>query len=256
MTQAKKLKRAIRERARKTGESYTAARRQVLLKARQKRTGAAVPRETRPAPVARTASPSPRTSATRGVVAEATVVEKTGRGLDHWFAVLDAFGGDKGHTALADHLFTAHAVPGWYAQAITLAYEREHGLRQPNQASTGDFQVSVSRVVPATVADVADAIRSPRRRARWLRGADRALVEAFESALTGPKPRPLTLKDAGYARMRYRWDGSTVEIHVLAKPRGASVVASNTGLSDARLVEERRAAWKVALDALKAHLSS
>jgi hypothetical protein len=60
---------------------------------------------------------------------------------------------------------------------------------------------------------------------------------------------------AGYARLRYPWDGPTVEILVYGKPNGASVVASNAGLSEAALVEQRRSRWRAALESLKAHLA-
>jgi hypothetical protein len=84
MTQAKKLKKAIRARAKKTGERYTAARRHVLA-ARQRKSAGTAPR--------------PRTSS-GGTLSGARTLDRTGHGLDHWFKVLDAFGArEKGHTA-------------------------------------------------------------------------------------------------------------------------------------------------------------
>jgi len=245
MTRAKKLKKQIRNRARKTGESYTAARRQVLT-ARAKGT---TPAQTANAP-ATTKGPV-RTSG------EAGVVKKTGHGYDHWFAVLDAFDTrQKGHTAAAEHLYSTHGVPAWHAQMITVAYERARGLRAVNQASTGRFQVSVSRVVPVSVKDVADAIGDPRQRAAWLASADPALRKAMKAAFVGPKAKSVKIKDAHNATFRFKWDGATVEIHIIGKPKGdgTSVVASNTNLPDSSKVEERRAQWRVALDALREHL--
>jgi hypothetical protein len=234
MTQAKKLKRKIRARSRKTGESYAAARRQ-LLSAR-----------TAPAP-----SSAPR--AARGQLNEAAALKTTGHGLAHWFAVLDAFGAaSKGHTAAARHLRDAHGLPGWHSQGITVAYERARGLRAPNQASSGTFRVSVSRAVSASVAEVAAAIREARRRRAWLRGADPGLARALNAALAGG----VKVRDAGHARLRYRWDGTLVEIHVIPKPGGrSSVTASNTKLRGPGQVEERRSQWKPVLDALKAQLA-
>src|SRR5262245_54991154 len=113
MTRARKLKRVIRSRAAKTGESYTAARRQVL-EARRRRAGAPPPEPPR-AP-----APQPR-SRPRRLTSDTAVRKKTGHGLDHWFAVLDAFGArSKGHTASARHLSEAHGVPGWHCQMITV----------------------------------------------------------------------------------------------------------------------------------------
>lgn len=258
MTLQKKLKKTIRARSEKTGESYTAARRQVLL-AREKK---AEPPE-QPAPVAVQESPAaqpipeppapPAKTPSRGQVNDEAARKKTGHGLDHWFAVLDAFGGaTKGHTAAAAHLYKDHGVPGWYAQGITVAYERARGLRDVNQSCTGSFQVSVSKTVPAPVAEVIDALKSPERRAAWLQDADPALVQALEAAFTGDKPREVKTKGDNYAWLRFPWDG-TVVIYIYGKPKGASVVADNSDLPNSDLIEQRRAQWKVALAGLHRH---
>ena len=110
------------------------------------------------------------------------MVEKTGHGFDHWFAVLDAFGAKaKGHTASACHLALEQGVPGWHAQGITVAYERARGLRVMNQAASG-FQVAVSKMVPADMDTVLSALRGPERK-KWLAGADPALRRALDAAL-------------------------------------------------------------------------
>jgi hypothetical protein len=234
MTRASKLKQAIRARARKTGERYTAARRQVL-KARERRH-----------------MPPPPPPAPPGL-SEAAVRARTGRGYDHWFAVLDAFGAAaRGHTAAARHIREDHGVPGWHAQGITVAYERARGLRAMNQAKSG-FQVSVSRVVPGDIETVLAAIRGPARK-RWLAEADPGLRRALESALaTGAKGM---VRGPKRARVRYKWDGADVEL--VAEPRGGRtvVVASNTKLRDAAQVAARRSQWRAALDALKVHLGA
>jgi hypothetical protein len=191
----------------------------------------------------------------KGEVTDESARKATGHGLDHWFAVLDAFGAaGKGHTAAAAHLFTDHGVPGWYAQGITVAFERSRGLREMNQSCTGKFQVSVSKTVSATVPEVIDALKSAERRAAWLSGADPGLAQALDAAFTGDKPREVKTKGEDYAWLRFPWDGRTVEIRITGKPKGASVVADNQDLPDAGLVEPRRAQWKVALAGLKGYL--
>lgn len=243
MTQARKLKKAIRARAAKTGESYTSARRQVLA-ARRRRAA--------PAP----ARPAPRSPA-RGVTSDGAVRKKTGHGFDHWFAVLDAFGARiKGHTASARHLFQEHGVPSWHCQMITVEYERQHGLRVTNQTCDGDFQVSVSRTLSGTVAAIAKLLSDAPRRARWLRAADPQLARAVDAAFTGPKPRAVHFKTPQQARLRFPWDGSTVEIQINGKAGGkATVVASNTKLRGPDDVERRRAVWAAAFDGLGGQLA-
>ena len=165
MTRDHKLKKAIRARAQKTGESYAAARRQYL----------------KPATAAPVAPPENKKA---GGMTEASARRVTGHGLDHWFAVLDAFspGGAKGHTAAARHVAHDHGVPGWHAQGITVAWERARGHRAMNQSCTGTFNVSVSRVVPAEVAAVAAAFQERTARARWLAQVDPALARALTAA--------------------------------------------------------------------------
>ncbi len=244
MTKAKKLKKLIRERSAKTGERYTAARRQVLLA----RTKKATPPLTAAAPA--------RRSPPRVGISDAAAAKKTGHGFDHWFAVLDAFDvASKGHTAAADHLRSTHGVPGWHAQMISVAYERARGLRAVNQASTGGFQVSISRTVRASVAEVAAAIGDARRREQWLKTADPELRRALNAAFSAAKPKQVVLKNASSGRLRYSWDGA-VEIRITGKPKGGgcSVAADNMDLREAGQVERRRVAWRAALDALKEHL--
>lgn len=191
----------------------------------------------------------------KGEITDESVRKATGHGLDHWFAVLEAFGAaEKGHTAAAAHLSKDHGVPGWHAQGITVAFERSRGLREMNQSCTGKFQVSVTKTVPAPVAEVVEAVKSAERRAAWLADADPGLVQAFEAALSGDKPREVKTKGADLAWLRFKWDGSSVEMRITSKPTGASVAVGNEDLPDAGLVEPRRAVWKVALEGLRRHL--
>src|SRR5688572_21428173 len=210
MTEARKLKRAIRARSARTGESYTAARLQ-FLKARQKRTAP----KAAPAPV-----PPPRPTAAPRGLREAAVVAKTGHGYEHWFGVLDAFGAAvKGHTAAARHLANEHGVPGWHSQGITVAYERARGLRAVNQAA-GGFQVAVSKMVPVDLDTALSALRAPARR-KWLSGADPALRRALEAALAvGAKG---VVRGPKRSRVRYKWGATSVELVFEPRRTGTSV---------------------------------
>jgi hypothetical protein len=240
MTEASKLKQIIRARAAKTGERYATARMHVLA-AREKRAT--------PPPPPRPASPSrPMTAG----LSDKAVREKTGQGFDHWFAMLDAFdAAHQGHTAAARHLRVEHGVPGWHAQGITVAYERARGLRAVNQAASG-FQVAVSRAVPADMETVMAAFR-PAARRHWLAGADPELRRALEAALA-PRAKGIA-RGPKRSRARYKWAGTDVELVLEPRARGTSVIASNTKLRDAAQVAERRGQWRVALDALKAHVA-
>lgn len=80
---------------------------------------------------------------------DALVTEKTGRSWDEWVALIDAGPGrDAGHTAIATWLRDAHGVDAWWAQGVTVGYERITGIRLPGQMPDGTFSVSRSRTLP------------------------------------------------------------------------------------------------------------
>jgi hypothetical protein len=245
MTQAKKLKKAIRARAAKTGERYTAARRHVL--AARDRRSTRTKSKTSPRP-----SPSPVEA-----VAEARIRERTGHDLDHWFAVLDAFGAArKGHTAAARHLAKDHGVDGWYTQAITVSYERARGLRAKNQRVSGDYAVTVSKVLDVPLERVADALSRPGERTAWLRGSDPAIEKGLREALSGEKARTVRIRPGKLATLRYPVaDGKRIELYVSPKAAGRSTISvAVTKIPSAAAVEAQRAAWRRAFESLKAHL--
>jgi hypothetical protein len=256
MTRARALKEVIRARAAKTGERYTAARRHVLNELQLRpEPGVRVP--TTPAPVSTTTRSASPASRSKGGVSDATSREKTGHGLEHWFEVIDRFGGvEKGHTASARHLYEAHSVPGWYAQGITVAYERARGVRSVNQRCDGAYEVSVSKVVTGKTADVIKALADRRVRTRWVKDVDARLVKALSAALDSRTSKGIVVRPDGQGRFRYKWGDTTVQLHLLPKAGGkVSIIATNSKLSGSTVVEERRALWRTALGALAQLLS-
>jgi len=246
MTRNRALKQVIRDRAAKTGERYTTARRHVLNDLRSR--PQLVERDAAPAAPA----PPPSSPPTlKGGLSDAKAREKTGHGLAHWFDVLDRFGGvERGHTALARHLVRDHGVPGWHAQGITVAYERARGARAANQRCDGEFEVSVSKVIAASVPDIVKAL-SDRRRRRWTAAVDTDLVTGLAGAFDAPSSRGVIVRPDGQGRFRYKWAGSTVQMSFLPKTSGkVSLVVTNSKLADAADVARCRALWRTALDAL------
>ena len=249
MTQAAKLKSVIRARARKTGESYTTARRQVL--ASRPALPTALPPAFAPRPV-EVASPPPARDprVPRGELSNRTSIKSTGHDLEHWFKILDKFGKTQGHTRAAEYLYTEHKVKAWHGQMIVVTWERRRGLRQENQSCTGTFQVSVSRAIDAPVTGVADFMNDAKSRKAWLETATPALGKAVEEAFASGKT--VEMKKPDYGRLRYKWLSSVVEIRIYGQGAGkSSVVADSSALPDADAVAVRREAFSQALDRLK-----
>jgi hypothetical protein len=248
MTRARALKQAIRTRASRTGERYTTARRHVLTSL------ASAPPSEAPADVQPAAKPEAQIKVTRASSTSQTRIrEKTGQGLEHWFGVLDQFGAvSKGHTAAARHLADAHGVGGWYAQGITVAYERARGVREVNQRCDGAFEVSVSKVIPGDVPSIIRQMTSKRLRGH-LTSSDPALVTALATALDASMSRGFVVRPDGLGRFRYKWEQTTVQMYLTPKPGGkVSVVVTNMQLASSKMVEQRRIAWRAFLASLAA----
>jgi hypothetical protein len=257
MTRARALKTIIRARVAKTGERYTTARRQVLKNLPAKSPVAvAVPIAAPPAPAARSSTAA--TASTKGGLSDAKSREKTGHGLDHWFALLDRFDGvAKGHTAAARHLHEAHGIDGWYAQGITVAYERARGVRAVNQRCDGEYEVSASKVVSAPTKDIVKAFADARERRSWTDGLESDLVSAMSAGFSARTAKGFTVKPNGQAYARFKWNGTTVLVQLWPNRKGKiSVTVTNGKLANAEMVEERRAKWRAALGALATFLSA
>lgn len=238
MTRARALKKIIRSRAARTGERYTTARRHVLKALEERAVRPRVPALPK----------APQAAGRRTGISDARIAERTGHPLDYWFGVLDRFGAvEKGHTASARHLSDQHHVNGWYAQGITVAYERARGVRALNQRCDGAFEVSVSRTIDADARTIVALLCDPARQ-RQLARADAEIV----SALAAAEPRGFVIRPDGLGRFRYKWNDTTVQLYLVPKGGKVSFVATNSRLAGAEMVEDRRSRWRAVLTALAA----
>jgi hypothetical protein len=129
MTKQESFKARVRARMEKTGERYNAARRALIERStsrqRSKSDWVAEPEHS-----------------------EETISANTGRGWEEWKELLDAWSAEsKGHTAIATYLREQHGVDGWWAQSVTLGYERIKGLRLRYQGTDGSFTANKSKTV-------------------------------------------------------------------------------------------------------------
>lgn len=220
MTTQKTLKRRVRARAAKTGESYTTARAQVLRKA--------------DAP-----DPAPDSMALAGVSDEA-MFRGTGKPLAEWFPLLDAWGASEHkHTEIARWLVNEHGVPGWWAQSVTVAWERARGIRVLHQDPAG-FSISVSKTVAAPATRVSDAWTDASLRSAWLPDA------------------PIRVRRSNRGRSaRFDWDEPPSLVGVMLFAKGDAKTQISLGhekLPDAEAAERLKLMWRERLSALKAML--
>jgi hypothetical protein len=186
MTQNKAQKRAIRARMTKTGERYTTAR-HYHLDLHHARNGAdldasAPTEQAEAAEIAAVeqssaveSASSVATSALPPRVAEpgvsdAAVLRATGKDWDTWFALLDAWGGTAHtHPEIARYVHETYGVDGWWAQNVTVGYERARGMRALHERPDG-FSASASKTFPVPIERLFAAFMNDDERERWLDG--------------------------------------------------------------------------------------
>lgn len=211
MPKQKDLKRIVRTRMQKTGESYTAARMQVLQK-----------------------KESPIDYAARAGMRDAAVAEKTGRTWAGWVKRLDAAGcADKPHREIVRHV-AASGAGSWWSQMVAVGYERIRGLREVGQRRGGEYRANKSRTFAVPVDRLFKAFADPRLRRRWL--PEKVVIRTANPH----KTMRLTWEDA-----------TSVEIGFTAKAAGRSAVAvQHSKLADKTAAGRMKALWTERLAAL------
>src|SRR4029077_19696334 len=95
-------------------------------------------------------------------MSDEAVKAKTGRGWMGWFIILNkANAGALTNKDIATLLYEKHNVPGWWAQMITVEYERARGGRQKHEQLDG-FSVSVSKTLQADLGTLYRAFADPK----------------------------------------------------------------------------------------------
>lgn len=223
MTTHKTFKARVRARAAKTGESYTTARAQLL-----RRTDAP-------------AAPPPDAMALVGMTDDA-LKRGSGKGVAEWLEILDAWGAtERRHPEIARWLVSEHGIGGWWAQSITVGYERARGMRAVHQ-QPGGFAISVTKTISVAPDRIPEAWTDASLRAAWLPDAPM-------------RPRA----SRSLRSIRFDWDRppSRVVVEVASKGEAkAQVAMAHEKLPDADAAERLKLMWRVRLAALKELLES
>jgi len=101
-------------------------------------------------------------------MSDEAIKKGSGKTWDEWFALLDAWGAmEKTHTEIARYIADELGVDGWWAQGVTVGYERARGRRAVNQSSDG-FVVNISKTFNMPVADLYEAFAIGTIRDAWI----------------------------------------------------------------------------------------
>src|SRR5688572_15096252 len=174
MTKDKARKQAVRARMAKTGERYSTARHYLLDLHRQEQANPDGASDSAPLPVdaalPTTVALPPR--AAEPGVSDAAVQRATGKSWDEWFALLDAWHGTThNHTEIARHVAETYGIDGWWAQSVTVGYERARGMRALHERPDG-FSMNASKTFSVPVERLFAAFVEQDERERWLESVE------------------------------------------------------------------------------------
>lgn len=219
MTQNKALKRQVRARMSKTGERYTAARRQVVAKTSQSELPTLQP------------TPEAETEPLHG---------PTSRTWSEWVRLLDESGArDMPHPEIVKWLTAVHDVPPWWRQDITVRYEKHIGRRVLGQRGS-TFSATGSKLIAVQAPVARAAWTDETKRARWL-----------------PDVRLSQRPNKAQLAARFDVNDGEGRLVVSFDPRGdnrTSVAIEHEKLPDTKSAEQWSAFWRARLGVLKAML--
>lgn len=184
-------------------------------------------------------------------ISDEAVKKATGKTAKDWFTIIDKAGGtEMTHKEIARFLYDTQGVAGWWAQMVTVEYERARGKRVIGETADVGFEVGVHKTVEISKTAAWKAVTSTSWMSRWLYATPK-LVEkrpfnnekvAGEIRVVKPGERiRLAWKPVGWER------SSTVQITVQTAPSGKTRLAfHHEKLADARMRERMRAHWKAA----------
>lgn len=167
----------------------------------------------------------------RGRIGDEAIKNATGRTRKSWFSLLDKAGAKKmSHTEIAGFLSTSYIPSGWWAQMVTVEYERERGRRKVNENEDG-FLVSVHKTVEMSVA---------RLEKEWKKLALSRVV-AHKHLIQLPTISKRRL-------LRYKADVGNILVYFDERGKGKSrIMVESAKLPSRAMVEENREFWKKAL---------
>ena len=179
------------------------------------------------------------------MTSDEAVKARTGKDWAGWFRVLDRAEAAKlKHKEIATLLVQEHGLPGWWAQNVTVEYERARGLRERHEKANG-YSVAVTKTMATSLSGLYAATADAATRRKWFPAG------AFEvSSQTKDK----------YFRGAWK---KTARLEVGFYPKGedakgqrkAQIALQVNRLAKKSDVEVVRATWKKALTKLEALLS-
>ena len=179
----------------------------------------------------------------RKIITDKVVIEKTGKTMEDWFAVLDKKGAKKldshGIYDLIQSIAGLKPLGEWNQGLLSTSYQWSRGLRERGEKAKG-FEVGVSKTIGVPLEVLYQAFVDDKLRMRWLPEKKLSITKATENK-----------------SIRAAWiDGKTrLSIDFYRKgDEKSQIVVQHLKLPDSEKAAEMKEYWGHALERLKASL--
>ena len=166
-------------------------------------------------------------------ISKESIETAPGKSWDEWLKFFDEINAKElPHKDIAAKVHE-HGTPGWWSQAVTVAYEQYIGRRVPGQDHSGMFAVSVSKTLEGNLDQALE---------RWIHIADGQ--KSFSDVLISEGPDISKTEKWRYWRCTLA-DGSRVTVGIYRKDSGkVGLGLAHEKLTSVDQVEGWRAFWK------------
>lgn len=168
-------------------------------------------------------------------ISNKAVKNKTGKNWEEWFGLLDDAGAQTmEHKEIASYLRNNFELSGWWAQSVTVEYERSRDMRQKYE-KPGGFEATKSKTFSFSVNKLYYAWEKEKQRRQWLENPDFTIRKSTENK-----------------SLRITWPDDT-HISVEFYPKGkekTQVTIQHSKLKDKQEVMKRKTYWQVQLNKL------
>lgn len=193
------------------------------------------------------------------VIKDTSVMKATGKPLAHWFNTIEnSKRGNLSHKEIANFLHKECGLTPWWAQEVTVLYEKSIGRRVTGQTQDSGFQVGISKTLPIRKEALWDIITSPKGFALIVGDETDAknAINQNQTSKTGIEYRITTYEAYSHMRMQWRlpeWmDYSILQVRVIEQRSGnAALTFHQEKMASKKIREEMRQYWKDRFDRLK-----
>lgn len=194
-----------------------------------------------------------------GKIHNETYKQKTGKSLTEWIEELDSHQAvDWAHKQVVAHLVDQHKLDDWWAQTITVEYEKHHGKRILGETQGAGFEVGAQRTFPVDATELWELLVSPAGTALWLGDSIEIPLEKGQTFSANSSHYELrSLKDGEKLRVRKtspNESASTIQLYVTPKKSKATLLIHHEKLQGASARAAMKTHWQEVLDKIQSYI--